>query len=723
MEFTINTYQKIQTVEKALLETEHFKKRVFDSSRMPIVIIDACTYRFIDCNPAAVEIYGYSSKQETLGKTPIDVSPVKQNDGTSSAAKAEYYMGTARQHGSVVFEWRHQRPNGELWDAEVHLLSFTIGERELMQFSLFDITERKRAEEELQASKRRAVQQRSAIAALVLDHDIADGNLIGGLKYITEILASTIGVARASIWKLSSDRAELHCLTLYEAATETHSCGTVIKTNIFPHYFDAIMAENRVYAEDALHDPRTKALAESYLAPLSITSMLDAGILIEGRLIGVVCLEHIGVMRKWYPEEESFVSTCAAIIGQMMVNNERRKVEQEREKLQAQLIQAQKMESIGRLAGGVAHDFNNILSAIMGNTEVALFKLGDDHPAAPYLNEIKKAANRSADLTRQLLAFARKQTVTPKRINLNETVEGMLKMLVRLIGENIELAWAPGNTAGNIHIDPSQLDQILVNLSINARDAITDTGKITIETGATVFEQSPCAGIEYFLPGCYTFIAVKDTGCGMDQETLKHLFEPFFTTKERGKGTGLGLATIYGIIRQNNGFITVQSEPDNGSVFTVYLPQHTEKSTASSDSDVVPRLNNCQKTILLVEDEKAILDITKVLLEQLGYRVFAAEAPAEAINIAHTPDTQIDLLLTDVIMPGMNGRDLANNLLADNTNLKCIFMSGYPADVIAHKGMLDDGVYFIHKPFSIHELSNTINQVLHRQTESDYSCS
>ncbi len=391
---------------------------------------------------------------------------------------------------------------------------------------------------------------------------------------------------------------------------------------------------------------------------------------------------------------------------------ERKRAEKEHAKLTEQLNQAQKMESVGRLAGGVAHDFNNMLGVILGHTEIALNHVDAAQPIFTDLKEIQKAAERSADLTRQLLAFARKQTAIPRILNLNETVEGMLKMLRRLIGEDIGLTWRPGRNMGTIKMDPTQIDQILANLCINARDAIGDTGQVTIETGAASFDEVYCAMHMGYIPGSYIQLTVRDNGCGMSPETLSHLFEPFFTTKSLGKGTGLGLATVYGIIKQNNGFIIVNSELGKGSTFTVYLPQYTAQ-VAPTPKDIVPvTTESGHGTILLVEDESMILDITTTLLERLGYTVLAAATPGDAISMAETYTGEINLLVTDVIMPGMNGRDLANKLQSIYPNLKRLFMSGYTADIIAHHGVLDEDMHFIQKPFNMSDLTTKVREAL-----------
>ncbi len=390
----------------------------------------------------------------------------------------------------------------------------------------------------------------------------------------------------------------------------------------------------------------------------------------------------------------------------------RKQAEEERQHMQMQLIHAQKMESVGQLAGGVAHDFNNMLGVILGHTEMAL---GEIDPAAPLyasLQAVQHAAERSAALTRQLLAFARKQTVAPKVIDLNETVAGMLNMLRRLIGEDIDLLWQPGQSLQPVKVDPSQIDQLLANLCVNARDAIAGEGKITIETASVIFDESCCAEHHGYLPGEYILLAVSDNGCGMDHSTLNHIFEPFFTTKEQGKGTGLGLASAFGMVKQNNGFINVYSEPGQGTTFNIYLPAYAVKSAGVVEKAPDLPTERGHETILLVEDEPAILEMTTMMITRLGYTVVAAATPGEAIRLAHKYRDGIDLLMTDVVMPGMNGRELAGNLLSHYPNLKQLFMSGYTANVIAHHGVLDEGVHFIQKPFSMKDLGGKLREAL-----------
>lgn len=391
--------------------------------------------------------------------------------------------------------------------------------------------------------------------------------------------------------------------------------------------------------------------------------------------------------------------------------SERKDAEKEHERLQAQFSQAQKMESVGRLAGGVAHDFNNMLSIILGYTDIILKQFKEKDPLHGFLIQIREAAQRSAALTRQLLAFARRQPIAPLVLNLNETIEAMLKMLRRLIGEDINLAWLPSADLGLVKMDPGQLDQILANLCVNARDAISGVGNITIETHNVTLDESYCIQNLGFSPGSYVMLAVSDNGCGMDKETTNKLFEPFFTTKKEGKGTGLGLATVYGIVKQNNGFINVYSEPGKGSSFKIYFPRHdTEEKPDRIKAASIAQGGS--ETILLVEDEEMILNLEKIMLESLGYRVLAAKRPSDAIHLAEDHSGEIDLLITDVVMPEMNGRELTTKLQTIKPGLNVLFMSGYTSNVIAHHGVLEEGVIFLQKPFSINELANKVRDAI-----------
>jgi PAS domain S-box-containing protein len=384
----------------------------------------------------------------------------------------------------------------------------------------------------------------------------------------------------------------------------------------------------------------------------------------------------------------------------------RRKAEAERAALESQLRQSQKMESIGRLAGGVAHDFNNFLMSIMGNAELCRDELGPTHPAQVFLDEIVNAAQRSAGITRKLLAFARKQPIAPEVMDLNRHVADMLKFLRSLITENISLTWSPEAREAHVEMDPSQIDQILSNLIVNAKDAISGAGAITVKTENLQLSEARHLRHAEIAPGDYVVLTVTDTGIGMSEETLSHLFEPFFSTKEKGKGTGLGLSTVYGIVKQNCGHIGVESEVNHGSAFHVYFRQHAAHPAP------IPQPNCGTETVLLVEDDDSVRAATVRILHAFGYRVLAAAGPQDALRTVQSCADPIDLLITDAIMPGMSGRELAAQISVHCAGVKCLFISGYANDIIAAHGVLASGVHFLTKPFSKDALARKVRQAL-----------
>lgn len=386
--------------------------------------------------------------------------------------------------------------------------------------------------------------------------------------------------------------------------------------------------------------------------------------------------------------------------------------EENRALLEAQLRQAHKMEAIGQLAGGVAHDFNNMLQIINSNTEAAMSTLDPSNPVYENLKEILGAGVRSARLTRQLLAFARKQTIMPHVLDLNEVVSSILKMLKRLIGENIDLKWQPTDEPCQVNMDPAQIDQILANLIVNARDAITGVGSITIRTEKTDFAQASELTSLDVIPGKYILLTINDDGCGMDSPILERIFEPFFTTKELGSGTGLGLPTVYGIVKQNNGYIHVDSQPGNGTTFRIYLPYSHAGKEVLAESHAAGVVPGGFETILVVEDEPGLLRICKLNLEKMGYRVLIASDPEKALEIVEEYPDAIDLVLTDVIMPQMSGRDLYVKVKVLRPAIKCLFMSGYTADIISQNEVVGGNFQYLQKPFSKSELASKLREAL-----------
>ncbi|MBN2071620.1 MAG: response regulator [Candidatus Krumholzibacteriota bacterium] len=391
---------------------------------------------------------------------------------------------------------------------------------------------------------------------------------------------------------------------------------------------------------------------------------------------------------------------------------ERKRLEKERLNYKEQMIQAQKMESVGRLAGGIAHDFNNILGVILGYSELALLQLDPGDQLYADIREIQEAAHRSADLTRQLLAFARRQPVRRKVIDMNETMTGMLKMLQRLIGEDTGLVWIPGEGLWQVKMDPGQIDQILANLCINARDAIDGAGEVVISTSNVVIDADSGDSSPDLQPGEYVRLMVQDSGSGMDDETLSHLFEPFFTTKEIGKGTGLGLSTVYGIVKQNNGDITVASKPGAGTKFEIYFPRFISlKGEEINDISRTSSLHG-EETVLLVEDEPRLLKLTRKMLESLGYEVLTAFTPEEALQVIDARVSTVDLLITDLVMPEMNGVELAKLVEKRHPGVSVLFMSGHSADMAGADGILEEDREFIQKPFSVNNLAVKLRDIL-----------
>lgn len=645
-----------KNAEKALREAEQKYRNLVDHSQSIIYTI-AADGTFTFASP---------SWQATLGHAPEEVigHNFRPFVHTDDLPACEEFLRLTAETGTVQpgVEYRVFHKNGSIrWHRSVITPAYDE-QRNLTLFvgNAVDITERKQAEEILKQSEERfrAIVDQSPFAIIVFD---PDGNAVH------------VNDAHLRLWGTTREMAARYNV-FNDPQMET--------LGLWPFFRCAFAGE------------------QLSLPPLEydLSAILGSG-------------QKKTVLGDFYPIRDTSGNVLSLIVVHQDVTEEERN-KREKIQLQEQLQHALKMEAIGRLAGGVAHDFNNMLGVILGHTELALEQINPDQPLFADLHEIRKAAKRSADLTQQLLAFARKQTITPKVLDLNETMGGMLKMLRRLIGEDIVLDWIPGKNLGPIKIDPSQLDQILANLCVNARDAITDTGKIVIATATASFDATYCSDHAGFFPGDYILLSISDDGLGMDQETLDKLFEPFFTTKETGKGTGLGLATVYGIVKQNNGFITVDSTPGLGSSFKIYLPLQPGTAEQSPKSIPEKAAVRGQETILLVEDEPGILHMAKTMLERLGYNVVGASSPREAVRLTEKFAGEIHLIMTDVIMPGMNGRDLASQLLRRYPNLKSLFMSGYTADVIAHHGVLNEAVHFIEKPFTMKDLAAKVREAL-----------
>jgi PAS domain S-box-containing protein len=650
--------------EAALRASEMKYRTLFNSSADAIMTLGPPTWRFSSGNPAAVRMFMAKDEAEFISKGPWEVSPEMQPDGRPSGEKAKEMIETAMRDGSHFFEWTHRRLNGEDFSVTVLLTRMKFDGNDFIQATVSDITRRKQAETALRESEERFRSIiESAPEAIFVQNQ-------GRFVFLNPAMLKLLGATRPD---------EL--------------LGTAFMDRIAPEYRDVVRERIRRQRETGKSVPH---MDQNYL-----------------RMDGTSVPVETTAVPIRFQGQDSFLVFIRDI-------TERKHAEAEKAKLEGQLLQAHKMESVGRLAGGVAHDFNNLLMGIMNYIELCRGKVPADHPIRCYLDEMTTDAQRSADLTRQLLAFARKQTISPKVLDVNAAVEGMLKLLRRLIGEDIDLAWMPAVGLGPVKLDPSQLDQILANLCVNARSAISGVGKVTIETANVTIGPDYCAGHTGTVPGEYVLLVVSDNGCGMEKDVLEHIFEPFFTTKSMGKGTGLGLATVYGIVRQNNGFINVYSEPGRGSTFRIYLPRVVSDGAPAAASGAPTPGPAGHETILLVEDEKSIRVTTRIFLEEQGYFVLAAESPEKALHLIEGHTGPIHLLLTDVVMPGMNGRQLAERLHATRPDIQCLFMSGYTANVIAHHGVLEDGVFFIAKPFSKDALFAKVRDVLDGKAKRDF---
>lgn len=630
--------------EKALAASELRYRRLFESAKDGILILDAETGIVVDVNPFLLDLLDYPF-EEFIGKAIWELGSFKDivanRDSFEELQRKEY----------IRYEDKPlESSDGQRHEVEFVSNVYLANNLKVIQCNIRDITERKKMEKELRESLQ-----------------------------ITEGIINAIPVR--VFWK-DTNLIYLGCNEIFARDAGFISPKDIIGKD------DSQMGWSD-QAEQYRADDR-----QTIESGLSISNREEPQTTPSGSVITLLTSKT--PLRNSNGEISGILGTYVDIT--------------EQRRLETQFRQTQKLEAIGRLAGGVAHDFNNMLGVILGCTEMALNKTAPATPLFMNLQEIRKAAVRSADLTRQLLTFARKQIIAPKIVDLNEAVDSMLSMLRRLIGEDINLIWRPGAGLRSVRLDPSQIDQILANLCLNARDAIANTGRIILETGNVVIDANYCAGHTEAVPGNYVFLSISDDGCGMDRATLTNIFEPFFTTKDVDKGTGLGLATVYGIVKQNNGFVYVYSEPGIGTTFRIYLPQ-VEAETLKSSVET-PAAAGRGETILLVEDEPSLRAVCNLFLEDLRYNILTTETSEEALKLAERHPGDIHLLLTDVIMPGMNGRQLAEKVRAVKPDLRVLFMSGYTADIIAQRGVLEKDAAFIAKPFTRDELAGKVHDVL-----------
>ena len=630
---------KVKT-EASLQDSEKRYRRLFETAKDGILILDAATGKVVDVNPFLLQLLGYSYDAlcgQYIWELGVFKDIAASKDAFQALQENEYI-----RYEDLPLETSDGEPIAVEFVSNVYL----VDNSKVIQCNIRDITANKRAKAE--RSRLMAAIEQVGEAVVMTDAQ-------GIIQFVNPAFKRMTGyrgreVVGQSMRILKSGKQDEQ---FYRNLWETISGGKTWEGRMVNKRKDGSL-----YTEEATISPVRDTM---------------------GQIVNYVAVQR-------------------DVTGHL--------------RLAAQFQQAQKMEAVGLLAGGVAHDFNNMLTVIIGYAEMAQRKVDPTLLLHSDLEEILKAAQRSAEITRQLLTFARKQTIAPVVLDLNHAVESALKMLRRLIGENITLNWLPGINLCPIKIDPSQVDQILANLCVNARDAIADVGTVTIETASVLFDEIYCAQHVGSIAGEYLLLSVSDDGCGMDKVTLSQIFEPFFTSKGIGEGTGLGLSMVYGIVKQNNGFINVYSEPGNGTIFRIYLPQFAGKAvdTLRESTAEIPR--SCGETVLLVEDEPSLLKLGKTILEQLGYLVLAAGTPGEAITLAEEHAGEIQLLVTDVVMPEMNGPDLAARLHSLYPDIGILFMSGYTANMIAQRGVLEANVNFIQKPFSMQALALKVRDAL-----------
>ncbi|MDX1775515.1 MAG: PAS domain S-box protein [Desulfobulbales bacterium] len=639
------------------------------------------------------------------------------------------YLADLVQHQPppVPFITKNRRKDGSLVDIQIDWDYEYDSDGKLSGFIsvITDITERKQSEEAL-------LKRTQGLATLLeVSRSLAATlDMQNILQVSVEGVVRLAGLDTAAIYLLAEDNLHLSATTP-PLPPECPDELRIAPLADHPHIQRAIHSKKYELVHDFCSVDTTSA-EKRIIEQRGLCTLLFIPIVVDAESIGAFIVGSVGKPTQISELEISLASTLANLAALTIKNaqlyergkdyavqlqktlDDHLKSEEEKGHLEAQLFHAQKMESIGRLAGGVAHDFNNMLTVILGQADLALLKIDSNNRLRRDLLQIRNAAEKSARLTRQLLAFARKQTISPKLLDLNDIIEDMLKMLRRLIGEDIDLVWIPGAHTGLVKIDPAQIDQILANLCVNARDAISKNGRVIIETRTQSLDAAYCENHPGFVPGTYVMLAISDNGIGMEQEILANIFEPFYSTKKTGEGTGLGLAMVYGIVKQNNGFINVYSEPGLGTTIKIYLPQHAIAGEESAHKVEDKVFEGGNERILLVEDEPAILNLTRTMLESLGYNVLCTTSPVSALSIAEEHADTIDLLITDVVMPEMNGHELTEKLRIVRPDIKTLFISGYTANVIAHHGVLHEGAILLAKPYTRNELAAKVREILDR---------
>lgn len=762
---SVTDITELKEARESARRSELRYRQMFESNQAIKLIVDPDDYRIVEANQAACEYYGYSLAELT-SRTLIDIN-------CYSRKEIEDEVKASSEAGRAFYEVKHKLADGEIRDVQVYTGRVAIEDKELLHCIVFDITQRRAFEKSLKQSEARfralaenipgviyLCRNDECFRMLYLNAQITE--LTGYTK--EEFLHDSISImeichpddkslVRTSVEKAVSskqpyqmkyrirhkdqswrwveehgiavqaednllegilldisdrvkqDEAQKQLLSAIEQSSETILItdlnGTITYAN---PAFEDVSGYSR---EEAIG--KSPSILKSNKHPgefyENMWKTISGGEIWNGEIINKAKDGHL------YKERVSISPVrddTGDIVNYVAVKRDITKEEE----LQQQYLQSQKMESVGRLAGGVAHDFNNMLSVIIGYSSIVKTKLDEDDPMYPMMDQINSAAERSANLTRQLLAFARKQNTTPKHISLSATIEEMLKMLNRLIGENIELQFTPSKNDDVVYIDPGQVDQILVNLCVNARDSIEGNGVIQIRVATVPLDEKVLPDSKQIHEDHFVLLSVSDTGQGIERESLDKIFEPFFTTKAKGEGTGLGLATVYGIVKQNDGYIRVHSDLNHGTVFYIYLPLHElGNQELEEDTHDVDALRGSE-TIWLVEDESTLLTLTKDMLSQYGYQVRAYPLPQTLLGEIHNNASKPHLLVTDVIMPTLNGKELAEQVRQVFPDISVLYVSGYTSDVLSRHGIDNDAYHFLQKPFTPVDLARKVREIL-----------
>ncbi len=702
------TRHQRRLAEKALCDSEERYRMLFELESDAIVIIQNITGRLIEANQAAADLYGYSREELlTMKNTDLSAEP-EQTQRVTIASPIDVQK-------TVYIPLRyHRHKDGRVFPVEITGRFFVWQGQPVHIAAIRDITERIRAEQLMRSLNQAALAMAQAITrpeifqaaarelahirahCVILLYNPARNVLVPTFwSYPPETIQSLgdLGQVQPDQIALPVEPGNLSHRVLIERQT--------------------ILSQDMVQEISVMLPANWAYLGEQLSSLWQTARMIVAPLVIQDGVIGILAVLAQDLRPANIPSITAFANQVAAACHKADLMRKLQDNLQALQQTQNQLVQAQKMEAIGRLAGGVAHDFNNHLTAILGYAEMLQAELDPHDPRYQDALEIRRAAERSTALTRQLLAFSRKQIIRPRVLNLNDLIGNMKGMLRRLIGEDIDLQTHLAADLGLIHADPGQIEQVIMNLSINARDAMPHGGRLLIQTTNVDVDDAYARQHIGVNPGRYVLLNIADTGIGMDRETMSHLFEPFFTTKRAGKGTGLGLATVYGIVRQSNGHIFAYSEPGMGATFKVYLPCLDQAQDAAEIEEQILMQPMGNETILVVEDEETVRNLALRILKQSGYTVLQAHDPEQAIALCAQHVGPIHLVLSDVIMPGqINCRDMVERIKAQHPQIKVLYMSGYTDDAIAHRGILTSGTRLINKPFTMYTLTHQVRQAL-----------